>query len=777
MKKLYMALVALLFVGCVDKSIDLEQLETSVGINCNELTLPLGYLEKISVDQIIGDDIENITADPVTGDYAINIDVDNNIFEIKGSGNNFVIPKYMHKVDIDYPAFKLSDARYGFDEKYTVGGNYMGADMEFIEGHMVDVPAGINISGVQDGTIGYNFDIPVPEFVERIERIYVEHDPKLPGAPIEAVLDLGSLAEVSAGGDVTVELIVPEGYEFYGEDKQPLVDNVFKIDGRRFSANQHRVTFTCYVGSIENHESAEGGVIHIPSQIEYHISYNLTTRAGSITLEELPYLEISTDMACQDADVALSAMKILPEPLKVENKISIDAMNDYVGKIKHLHLLNSTIKLKVEGMDWWSDEAVAAGALEDIYVEVTLPTNFDIEVQTEGVRFDKAQSMLHATLAQLKRGVKIGVNSINFDQGLSVGNSGNVEADMSFTINAGLEQGSVIRLKHLQHEGGASIYAGYEESRILVTAVTGTVDYSHTEHLSFELPDMDIDDKLDITALGINPMIELMLKNSISMPMNCSAQLVPYRNGLPIEQTTLGIGPINIAAAQIGDKYPDYTPAQTIVRIGAGLQPQEGVQSIDCDLAKLLQGELPDKIDVELNVSSDPNQDVTLLLLPSYPIEYGYSFGLPLNFGSWLDWTYSDSIKGLNGTFADIDVQVDNTFEISLLCDVLNSTPLNVELDLELLDVDGNECAIVVAPMGSTIIKGSADGVTPAHSTFEMKLDMSNVDDIKATLAKLDSLRYTLHISSAATGVALNRNQTFEANFKLKINGNVNVEL
>jgi hypothetical protein len=54
---------------------------------------------------------------------------------------------------------------------------------------------------------------------------------------------------------------------------------------------------------------------------------------------------------------------------------------------------------------------------------------------------------------------------------------------------------------------------------------------------------------------------------------------------------------------------------------------------------------------------------------------------------------------------------------------------------------------------------------------------MSNVDDIKAALGELDVLRYTLHISSAATGVALNRNQTFEANFKLKINGNVNVEL
>ena len=777
MKRQCWAFIALLFVGCVDNSIDLENVETTVGINCNELTLPLAYLESKSLGEIFGNELENITADPVTGDYSFSFSDDSNVFEIKGSGNNFVIPGYMYKVDIDYPSFKLSDVRYLINERCTVGGSYMGIDMEFVEGHMVNIPAGIEVSGQVNGVLDYDFDIPVPEFVERIDKVYVEHDSHLPGAPIEAVLDLGSLSSVNAGGTVSVEIVVPDGYEIYGEDKQPIVGNTFKIDARKFNSYQHRVTFTCYVGSIENHQNAEGGVIHIPNQIEYRISYSLATRAANITLDELPFFEINSEMACEDAEVTLSAKNILPAPLKIENKISVDAMNDYVGTLKRIDLLNSTIKFKIDGLDWWSDEAVASGILDNIFVEATLPFNFDIYVETDGVQFDRQHSMLRTTLAQLKRGVKIGVNSIDFGSGLSVGEGGKVEADMSFTINAGLEQGTAIRLKHLQHEGDASFYAGFEESRVLVTSVSGRVDYSYVERMSFDLSELAVDEKLQIDASGLHPVIELMLNNSISVPLQCSAQIVPHIDDQPVDQNVINVGPINIYAAQIGSKYPDYTPAKTVVRIGENLRQQEGVQCVECDLANILNGTLPDKVDVELKVSSYPDQDVTLLLLPSYPIEYGYSFGLPLSFNSSLDWSYSDVFTGLGGTFSTIDDQIDAVLDIELICEVTNSTPLSVSLDLELLDVDGNRSPIAITSPGHTTIAGSKDGVTPAHSTCVLKVDMSKIDNAIAELKRIDGLRYSLRVTSAADGVALNKNQAIGADFKLKINGNINVEL
>lgn len=777
MKKYFVALSALLFVGCVDKSIDIAEVQTTVGINCDNLTLPLAHLEAISVGQILGDELETITADPTTGDYSISFGDQGGAFQIEGSANNFVIPGYMHKVDIEYPAFKLTDARYSFDDTYTIGCKYMDMDITQAQGQQIYVPGGVTISGTQSGGSGYNFDIPVPDFVERIERVYIDHDDSLPGAPVEAILDLGSLGDVSAGGQVSVELVVPEDYEIYGEDKQPIVGNVFKVEARKFAAGEHRVSFTFYVGSIANHQSAEGGVIHIPSQLEYSVSYSMTTQAGSVTITELPFLEIRTDMSCQDAEVVLAATDILPEPLKVVNSIEVDALNDLVGVLKHLKTVNSTIKLKVEGMDWWSDEAIAAGVLEDIYVELILPNNFDIYVETEGVTFDNARSILHATLAQLKRGVKIGIDGIDFGQGLAVGGNGKALADMSFTIGAGIEAGTVIRLKHLQHDGSASLYAGYEQSRLLVTEVTGSVDYSHTESVELDLADINIGEKFEIGSLGLNPTIEFMLSSSITMPLSCSAKLVPYCDGVAVSERAVAVGPIDIAAAQIGSKYPDYTPSTTIVRIGKGAQAEQGVQSFDCDLASLLEGELPEKVVVEFTVASHPEQDVTLLLLPQFPIEYGYNFNLPLSFGPWLDWSYTDVVDNLGGVFEGAELQMDAIVDVELICEVANTTPLNISFNLELFDAEGNRSPITPITEGGVAIAGSADGVTPAHSTFALKLDMSKVDDVMAALNSLDTMSYTLSLSSAASGVALNCNQTIAADFKVKINGNINVEL
>lgn len=777
MKKIFVALSALLLAGCVDKSIDIAQLEPTLGINCDNLTLQLGYLEAISVGQILGDELETITADPVTGDYSISFGDDGGVFEIEGSANNFVIPEYMHKVEVDYPAFRLTDARYSLDDIYTVGGVYMGMDMSLIEGKQISVPSGLTISGQQSGGSGYSFDIPVPDFVERIERVYIDHDDSLPGAPVEVILDLGSFGDVSAGGVVSVEIVVPEDYEIYGQDREPIVGNRFKVENRKFAAGEHRIAFTLYVGSIANHESADGGVIHIPSQLEYNISYDMTTRAGSTTITELPFLEIRTDMACQDAEVVLAATDILPEPLRVDNAITVDALNDLVGTLKHLKLVNSTIKLKVEGMDWWSDEAIAAGVLEDIFVELTLPANFDIYVQTAGVQYDKSQSKLHATLAQLKRGVVIGVNSIDFGQGLSVGGDGKAQADMSFTINAGIEAGTVIRLKHLQHEGGASLYAGYEQSRLLVTEVTGRVDYSHTESVVLDLTDLNIGDKLEIGSLGLSPTIEFMLSSSITMPMSCSAKFTPYCGGQAVAQRAVVVGPIEIAAAQIGAKYPDYTPATTRVRIGKGAEAEQGVQVFDCDLVSLLEGELPEKAVVEFTVASKADEDATLLLLPQFPVEYGYNLNLPLTFGSWLDWSYTDVVDGIGMVFEGAELQVGEVMDVELICEVENTTPLNLSFEIELFDVYGNKSPIEPIADSKIAIAGSKDGVTAARSSFGLKLNLSSVENIVSELSKLETMRYTVSLGSAASGVSLNSNQTIAADFKVKINGNINVEL
>ena len=63
--------MSLLALGCVDKSIDLSKLEGNVGTNADNLAIPLGYLTDKSLGELLSDKVDNLVADPVTGDYSL----------------------------------------------------------------------------------------------------------------------------------------------------------------------------------------------------------------------------------------------------------------------------------------------------------------------------------------------------------------------------------------------------------------------------------------------------------------------------------------------------------------------------------------------------------------------------------------------------------------------------------------------------------------------------------------------------------------------------------
>ena len=67
----------------------------------------------------------------------------------------------------------------------------------------------------------------------------------------------------------------------------------------------------------------------------------------------------------------------------------------------------------------------------------------------------------------------------------------------------------------------------------------------------------------------------------------------------------------------------------------------------------------------------------------------GYSFFLPLAFGTGLDLSYTGVAEGIGQMVSDMELDISATGTISLLCDVENSTPLNLALDIQLLDKNG----------------------------------------------------------------------------------------
>ena len=772
MKRYLYLLVALFVAGCVDKDIDLGNVQGNIGLTADKLTFPLAYMEEQTLDKLLGDTLEGVNVDSQTGDYSISYGADNQSIVIDGVANSFSIPGSVFKMDVDYPSFKLSDSKCVIDNTFDLNSKLGGLDLDF--GHTLMMFPGLELAGSQQGSFSYMTDIYVPEYVESIERIYVSHDEGLPGAPMEVTFDLGSLGTVCGGGEVSLKLQVPEEYEIFDEQFNRLDDHIFQIDSRKIGAGVGVVKFTIYIGSIVNRHTAENGELHIPGDLSYEVSYKMTTQRGKLTFDKLPSLSIKTELACEDAEIVLGSIDLLPEQ-KFDNSIAIDAI-DGIKSIKSIDLANSAITLFVDGLNWWEQDAVMAGALENLFVEMTMPDSFKFEPADKTVGFDSKTNTLRTSLAQLKRGLRLNMKQLNFGaEGLTPNSNGQIKVDLPISVRVALERGTKIRMKYLQHEGNVVVSAGYEDAQLTIAAVTGRVDFKYEESLSFDLAGADSMDGIEINGLGISPVIDFSLTNPLTVPLYVSAEISPKRGGVAAEGVK--VDKLEILPATVGQTYTDVTPTLNRVRIGKNPTTESGVTTVDCDLEKLFNGSLPEQVAINLSVATNPDKDMSLVVLPSYPINYGYSFFLPLAFGTALDLSYTGVAEGIGQTVGELDIDISATGTISLLCDIENSTPLNLALDIQMLDKSGKPTSLQIKSGKQNVIKGSADGITPCKSSLVFTLSSSSKKNLLDGLKDIETLKYTLRATSAADGVSLNCNQTISGVFALEVDGNVNINV
>lgn len=213
------------------------------------------------------------------------------------------------------------------------------------------------------------------------------------------------------------------------------------------------------------------------------------------------------------------------------------------------------------------------------------------------------------------------------------------------------------------------------------------------------------------------------------------------------------------------------------MRLGKNVEPTEGVLAINCDLEKLLSGEMPESLQINLSVATNPAEDVSLAIDARYPIEYSYSFYMPLAFSDALDLVYTGTLTNIGQTIRDLELDLSASGRIELLCEVENTTPLNLALDLQIVDAAGELTALQAVPVGEAVIEGSKDGKTPCKSAVRFRLQSESGDNLLADLNSVEDIRYTLSATSAAAGVALNRNQTVSAAVSLEVDGNISVNI
>ena len=777
MRKYLSLLIALFAVGCVDESIDVLQVGGNVGIGADNLAIPLGYLPEKKLGDIITGELDNLVIDPVTGDYSFAYAAESQNITIDGSGNSFTLPAATFDVAVDYPSFKLTSAEFVVEDICYMGGSFNG--MNILLGQQVHCPVdGLRIAGDAQGSSGYTFDVQVPKYVSSIDKVYAKHDPSLPGAPVDATFNLGSLVGINAGGRISLSLVIPEGCEAYDENFNLIKGGVYSFENREFGAGAQVVNFRLYIASISNTGTAENGMLSLVGDMDYTVSYEIDTKVGTITIDELPVFELKSNIVCEDAEVTLNSMELM-EYTEFKSTMNIGALNGSVANVKSLKRIDfadARINLYVDNFGNWSTDAVKAGVLDDILVEVTMPEYFKADVDAGAVQLDSTKNSFTTTLSQLLNGVSICPKQIDFgNEGVSPGTDGDMSLDIIFGVRLSLKSGAVIRLKHLQLQDGINVKVGYDECTMVVSSVSGCVDFEYDKEVTINLDSFLGEGGLEINGLGVSPTIDFSIANPLTLPLYITASITPVRNDVAIEQQRLAIDKFEIHAATLADNGVEIIPATNKIRIGKNLEPVEGVTTIECDIDRLFSGAMPEALAINLSVATDPNKDVSLLIAPKYDINYNYGFNLPLAFDSALDLKYSGVMSGIGETIDNLELELSASGKLGLACDIESTIPLNLALDLEFLDANGRPTVLQLKPIGDAAVLGSADGKTPRKSTVGFSIELKN-GNLLEQLKKVANLRYTLRATSSSSGVALNCNQTISATVSLEVDGNIGVD-
>ena len=784
LRYLVVALSIFAMTACVDKEFRLDKVSTEVMVGSGTTTIPLGYLEKQKLgDLITVEDVEGLTVDAM-GNYSLSFEGEGDEFTVDGINNTFEIEKTITTFSTKYPSFDLTGEALSINRPFFITPKF--GNLNIIYDTPILVPAGLTISAEEEGGFSELLEYSVPEYLSAIKRIYLKPQKEGDkGACIDMKFMFRDLAAINGGGHINMELIANDGYELYDQNGKAL--EVVKHDGhmttyqiakdQTFAAGTEEIEFIVYVASIANDSSVENNILSIPIELGYHVSFDITSRANTLRMKDQPELHMNATMQYEDADIVLNEVTLLKHGTLTDNvsAITIDDMPEEVKSINKVTFSDhSPMHLMAEGLDWIEDTTA-----EHIIIEAQLPDYLTLhDDQHHG--YDAATHTLRTSLSDLRHKIDINLDALTFaGNGLEPKN-GALSLDFTPDIAAYIEAGTEAKLSTILHDEDIVFSAGIDATTLELVSVEGKIGYQYEESTSIEFEDLNSDIDFSIDDIGLSPIIRIQVENPLTIAANVAASLIPVVDGVEQNERAINIDNITIQAANVmgGEVVKARTTITIVDESFEGVLPDDGEPKIECNISNLLQGSLPDEIRISMTLSTDENEVQTIYIADSYTVNYDYDVNIPIVFNDKLDLTIDETIDGLADSFEDLADQDIVVGDITLIIDIANTMPLDFEFDAEFLNAQGEPTAVqLVIPDSNNKILGSKDGVIEAKSTLKIGLRIGNGGNMNQ-IAEVDAIRLFLHTSRSSEGsAALNAEQYISLNTKLEIKGGIKVDL
>lgn len=546
---------------------------------------------------------------------------------------------------------------------------------------------------------------------------------------------------------------LPSDYNYSAEDNSisftgsQIIPNIIELPIDRIVVTPQFIEGDGYY--LRGEMKVEGGVCLEGTTVDKSVVDALVAENASISFgAEVPELKparLSMDqyVASIQETIPLDMMKIdgVPEMIK-----SIDVVN-----------------LKDVYLDLVIDASSVVGLLENVDLDMDLDVTLPKLIVVEGAQSGNVLSLS----GKLNKENKIVVDPIKI-VGLDLSD---VELKdetacldgQKIDINGNLSLKNIsVNLDDLKKEdlllavNGSIATKGSD--KIDLEKVEATVDYqldpfSQTIPLAGILGDLgnNIDYTLDLNRYHL----ALDLKTNLALPLKASVDVLPYY-GEEADESKKKTLPLSVNWS---------LPANDTTHTRLWISNSENDKPLDKDYTHAvldllsLVNDMPDSIRFDICASTEKDAKFVIEPAEDYVLKADYAFELPFEFGDDFHVSFSEVLDDL----PDVLNELLGTSSVGLSGKVTNNLPLQFDLELQLLDGDGNAIPLADGSGSQTIKPCALDG-TPQET--ELKFILSVDKTAEKTEAKAIELRFMVS-SRGASGIQFHEDCFIQAELAL----------
>ncbi len=427
--------------------------------------------------------------------------------------------------------------------------------------------------------------------------------------------------------------------------------------------------------------------------------------------------------------------------------------------------ITSTITISLSG----------SGITLDDGFDITFPSYWTLTGSGTGYEVNGNTVSLTQQTA-LPKTITVTATDIDFthsDLSFTAGDPGSIEIKGDVTMSGSATSSSA----------NGTLSSSIEIGKVTIERIYGIVD----PDIDITVDPMTFNDVADVlqdeeTNLDwYNPQVYLTVSNPTDMSINFSQikfrSSLYHTQGTETHDLTIGTGqPGTTGNVEVDGGYPDgymlcFSPSGATTDVD---------QDITIDGMVDLIRRIPDTMDVYDIEANAIQEKCWVDLGQSYDLNVRYQLIAPLSFGGDLTISYKDSLDGWHDSLKDIK----EAGELQVQMTVVNKVPLDLTLEANLLDVEGNlipsdemTCEITFENAEGVVKAGSVENAVSTTVIATVTPLNHNDDSNRGDISNLDGMQLIL-TSTGGSETIVNQQQSIKLdNVKLTLLGGVTIDL